>query len=282
MNINRNYKDSVFSLLFNDPDTLRELYGALEGSPLPPDLPITINTLEGVLFMERVNDISFAAGDKQIIILEHQSTVNPNMPLRCLLYLARLYEKIIDSKNIYKSKLVPIPRPECFVLYNGAGEYPDETTLKLSDAFARLASGPAGGPDLELKVKVININNGHNKDLVRRCERLNGYSVFISKAREFEVALKDREGAVKAAVKYCISHGVLKDFLEQHSSEVLNMLFTEWNWDDALAVRYEEGREEGGEEIIRNLLSYGMSPGEVAAALKVPVEKVIALVGPAQ
>ena len=97
MNINRSYKDSVFSLLFNDPETLRELYGALEGSPLPPDLPITINTLEGVLFMERVNDISFAAGDKLVIILEHQSTVNPNMPLRCLLYLARLYEKNIET-----------------------------------------------------------------------------------------------------------------------------------------------------------------------------------------
>ena len=120
----------------------------------------------------------------------------------------------IDSKNIYKSKLVPVPRPECFVLYNGAAEYPDETTLKLSDTFARFpAFGLAGEPDLELKVKVININKGHNKDRVRRCEKLNGYSVFISKAREFEGALKDREAAVKAAVKYCISHGVLKDFL---------------------------------------------------------------------
>jgi hypothetical protein len=281
MNINRSYKDSVFSLLFNDPDTLRDLYGALEGSPLPPDLPITINTLEGVLFMERVNDISFAVGDKLVIILEHQSTVNPNMPLRCLLYLARLYEKIIDSKNVYKSRLVSIPRPECFVLYNGAGEYPDETTLKLSDAFAR---PPVSAPDLELKVKVVNINKGHNEEVIRRCAKLNGYSVFIAKAREYEAALKDREAAVKEAVKYCISHGVLKDFLEEHSSEVLNMLFTEWNWDDALAVRYEEGREEGwlggleqrGEEDIRNLLSYGMSPDEVAAALKVPLEKVIA------
>ncbi|MDR2257514.1 MAG: hypothetical protein LBE14_00035, partial [Treponema sp.] len=84
MNVNRTYKDSVFSLLFNDPQTLRELYSALEGVTLPPDIPITINTLEGVLFMERVNDISFAVANKLVVVLEHQSTVNPNMPLRCL------------------------------------------------------------------------------------------------------------------------------------------------------------------------------------------------------
>ncbi|MDR1307495.1 MAG: Rpn family recombination-promoting nuclease/putative transposase, partial [Treponema sp.] len=102
MGVNRTYKDSVFSLLFSDPETLRELYCALENVTLPPDVPITINTLEGVLFMERVNDISFAVGNKLVVILEHQSTVNPNMPLRCLLYLARLYEKIINNKDMYK------------------------------------------------------------------------------------------------------------------------------------------------------------------------------------
>jgi hypothetical protein len=101
MGVNRTYKDSVFSLLFSDLETLRELYCALENVTLPPDVPITINTLEGVLFMERVNDISFAVGNKLVVILEHQSTVNPNMPL---LYLARLYEKIINNKDMYKSR----------------------------------------------------------------------------------------------------------------------------------------------------------------------------------
>ncbi|MDR0721024.1 MAG: Rpn family recombination-promoting nuclease/putative transposase [Treponema sp.] len=251
MGVNNRYKDSVFSLLFSEPETLRELYNALEGVTLPPEVPITINTLEGVLFMERINDISFEVGDKLVIVLEHQSTVNPNMPLRCLLYLARLYEKMIDSKNIYKSRLVPLPRPECFILYNGKADYPDENTLRLSAAFV---SGEEAGitgklpPDLELVVQVRNINEGHNEELVRRSEKLRGYRFFIAKARELEGSLKDREAAVEAAVKYCISEGVLKEFLELHSSEVMNMLFTEWNWDDALAVRYEEGREEGREK----------------------------------
>jgi hypothetical protein len=256
----------VFSLLFNDPETLRELYGALEGVVLPPDLPITINTLEDALFMERVNDLSFAFADVLVVVFEHQSTVNPNMPLRCLMYLARLYEKIIDNKDVYKSKLLTIPRPECFVLYNGTADYPDETRLKLSDAFADLtALGYTGPPDLELTVRVVNINKGHNSELVGRCEKLEGYSNFIGKAREYEKELGNREEGVKAAVQYCISHGILKEFLELHSSEVVNMLFTEWNWDDALAVRFEEGREEGWEkgreegreEIARNALMEG-------------------------
>jgi predicted transposase/invertase (TIGR01784 family) len=251
MGVNSRYKDSVFSLLFSDPDTLRELYNALKGVRLPADVSITINTLEDVLFMERINDISFEVAGKLVVVLEHQSTVNPNMPLRCLLYLARLYEKIIDSKDIYKSRLIPIPQPECFVLYNGTAEYPNETKLKLSDAFARLTDmglPEKPPPNLELIVTVININKGRNEEVIGRCEQLNGYSAFIAKAREFEERLKNREEAVKAAIRYCIQNGVLKDFLELHSSEVVNMLFTEWNWDDALEVRYEEGREEGKEE----------------------------------
>jgi hypothetical protein len=287
MGANRSYKDSVFSLLFNDPETLRELYCALEGVTLPPDVPITINTLEGVLFMERVNDISFAIANKLVVILEHQSTVNPNMPLRCLLYLARLYEKIINNKDVYKSKLVNIPRPECFVLYNGTADYPDDTILKLSDAFADLAGlDRAETADLELTVRVLNINKGHNEDLVRRCKKLNGYSDFVAKAREYEKELGSREEGVKAAVKYCTSHGILQEFLEQHSSEVFNMLFTEWNWDDALAVRFEEGmeegleqgmekgREEGREEIVRNALAKGLPPDVIGEITGLDIETI--------
>jgi hypothetical protein len=286
MATNRAYKDSVFSLLFNDPETLRELYGALEGVTLSPDLPITINTLDDVLFMERVNDLSFVLAGKLVIILEHQATVNPNMPLRCLLYLARLLEKIIDNKNIYRSRLVTIPRPECFVLYNGVADYPDETLLKLSDAYADIKDlGLAGTPDVELAVRVININKGHNRELVRRCERLNGYSEFIAKARECEKELKSREEGVKAAVQYCASHGILKEFLEQHSSEVFNMLFTEWNWDDALAVRFEEGlekglekgREKSREEIARNALTEGLPMETIQKITGLDIDTIISI-----
>jgi len=124
MGANTKYKDSVFSLLFSDPDLLRELYCALEGISLPTDVPVTINTLQDVLFMGRINDISFEIGGKLVILIEHQSTINPNMALRLLMYIARVYEKIIGDKNIYTSRPIPLPKPEFFVLYNGVSPYP--------------------------------------------------------------------------------------------------------------------------------------------------------------
>jgi predicted transposase/invertase (TIGR01784 family) len=279
MAANRQYKNSVFSFLFSDPAALRELYGALEGIELPPDLPITINTLEGVLFRDRLNDISFVVGGSIVVLIEHQSTINPNMALRLLMYIARVYEKITAGKNIYSIKKLVVPRPVFIVLYNGTDPYPDEAVLKLSDAFASAASlGLHAPPELELAVKVYNINQGHNEAIVRHCDNLDGYSAFIAKAREFSAELSggrkpmkltedELAEAIKKAVTWCIAHNKLKHFLESHSSEVTNMLMTEWNMEDALAVRdreaREEGREEGREEmniaIAKNALGEGLS-----------------------
>jgi hypothetical protein len=126
MSANREYKDSVFSWLFSNPDTFRELYGALSGVTLSPDVPVVINTLEGILFKGRMNDISFILGDLLVVLIEHQSTVNENMPLRLLLYIAKIYEKITEAKDIYRGKRLPVPLPEFIVLYNGTAPYPDE------------------------------------------------------------------------------------------------------------------------------------------------------------
>jgi hypothetical protein len=119
---------------------------------------------------------------------------------------------------------------------------------------------------LELVVKVYNINHGHNTPLIQGCKTLEGYSAFIAKAREWEERVAERDEALKLAVKDCIEQGILKEFLEAHASEVLNMLLTEWNWDDALAVREEEGvergreegREEGREQVAKNALLEGV------------------------
>jgi hypothetical protein len=250
MGINDKYKDSLFSWLFSDPATLRELYSAIEGVPLDATVPVTINTLEGVLFMERINDISFEIAGKLVVLIEHQSTINPNMALRLLMYIARVYEKIIDSKKIYSSRKLLIPRPEFIVLYNGKDPYPDESTLKLSDSFKDTASlGLTDSPPpLELTVKVYNIKHGHNETIAGNCQRLFGYSAFVDKVREFEKVAPDKETAMKMAIKYCIEHDIMKDFFEANASEVVNMLLTEWDWDDAKAVWWEEGREEGREK----------------------------------
>jgi hypothetical protein len=185
MGANREYKSSVFSLLFGEENTLRDLYGALEGVALPPDLPITINTLEDALFKTRINDISFEAGEKLVVILEHQSTINPNMPLRLLSYIARVYEKITAGKKtrLYGKKGFRVPRPEFIVLYNGVDPFPDEKTIRLSDAFEDIASLglPADAPpDLELRARIYNINEGHNRDMVEKNETLSGYVLFIA------------------------------------------------------------------------------------------------------
>jgi predicted transposase/invertase (TIGR01784 family) len=269
MSANNRYKDSVFSFLFSDPDTLRELYGALEGVTLDPSIPITINTLEGVLFKARLNDISFEIGDKLVILIEHQSTINPNMPLRLLMYIARIYEKITGGKNIYSEKKLPLLRPEFIVLYNGTAPYPDEAALKLSDSFERADfPGIAGDrpPELELIVKVYNINQGHNEEKLRKSRTLEGYSAFIAKAREYEAAGRDREEAMKEAVNWCTAHNILRQFFETNATEVVNMLMTEWNWDDAFAVQRMEGREEGREEGRAAGLEKGREEGVMEAA----------------
>jgi len=271
MNINAKYKNSVFSLLFGNPDALRELYGAIEGVVLPHDMPIEINTLSDVLYMERINDISFTVDNRLVCLYEHQSSINPNMPLRLLVYIAHVYEKIIDRRNLYKTKLEKIPAPEFIVLYNGKEQYPDRDTLRLSDAFkdvCDLLGVDSPALSLELVVQVYNINHGHNAEILEKSRTLGDYSVFVEKIREYALSLP-LEDAMKKAVKYCTDNNILKTFLETHSSEVFNMLL-EWNLEEAIAAWREEGleeglekgiekgREEGREEIVRNAITKGI------------------------
>jgi len=267
MSVNNKYKSSVFTLLFSDPSLLYELYCALEGIDPAPGVPVTVNTLQNALFMGRINDVSFEIDGKLVVLIEHQSTINPNIPLRLLMYIARVYEKIIGGRNIYSSKRIPVARPVFFVLYNGPDPYPDFRILKLSDLFEETGTlAPAGSAMLELEVRVLNINHGRNAEIAGRCRTLAGYSAFVEKAREFERGCGDRSEAVEQAVKHCLKHDILKGFLEKHGKEIHSMLMTDWNWDDALAVRYEEGietgREEGLEEGLektaRNALSEGL------------------------
>jgi hypothetical protein len=269
---NRQYKDSVFSFLFSDPVVLRELYGAIAGIELPPDIPIIINTLEGILYKTLLNDISFEIAKKLVILIEHQSTINPNMAVRLLMYIAKVYEKLISGRNLYGRKKLSIPRPEFIVLYNGTEPYPDEAVLKLSDAFEDAVSLGLPRdrlPALEMTVNVYNINRDHNEKIIRHCKTLDGYSALIAKVREYETELaggripqrlsdEEKEEAMTKAVRWCIDRNILKPFLETHGSEVVNMLMSEWKLEDALVVEREEGREEGREETARNALAEGL------------------------
>jgi predicted transposase/invertase (TIGR01784 family) len=275
--MNRKYKDSVFTSLFNDPDLLRELYCALEGVSLPPDIPVIINTLENALVMDMYNDISFEIGGKLVVLIEHQSTVNPNMALRLLMYITEIYERKVKGRSIYSKKPVSIPYPEFFVLYNGTEPFPDNDIVRLSNLFEKqqeLGLQEKTRPLLELEVKVININEGKNEEIAKRCKKLSEYSAFIAKTRSYWEELGNLEDAIKETVKYCQKHGILNEYLENHAPEVLGMLYTEWNLDDALAVRYEEGHEEGhkeGEqkrsEYVLQLIDQGLTTEEIKRRL---------------
>ena len=260
MNVNKKYKNSVFSSIFSDAGALRELYSAIEGVSLPDDAPVDINTLSDVLFMEQINDISFTIDNRLVVLIEHQSTINQNMPLRLLLYITHVYERIINYKKLYKTRMMEIPAPEFIVLYNGKAAYPDRKTLKLSELFKDVKNIRGGKEiiSLELTVQVYNINMGHNPELLKRSGTLEGYSYFVGKVRENEGKLPLEE-AVREAVKRCIEENKMREYFEAHGSEVVNMMITEWNAEEAKEVWFEEGREEGLLMTARNALLKGFS-----------------------
>jgi predicted transposase/invertase (TIGR01784 family) len=264
-NVNREYKNSVFSLLFSNPDVLRELYSAIEGIELPPNIPIDINTLSDVLIREQINDISFTIDNRLVVLIEHQSTINNNMPLRLLMYIARIYEKIIDRKKTYQKRLEGIPCPEFIVLYNGDDPYPDHKELRLSEAFKTAEDLKRKNKELPLEIvaQIYNINHGHNEEILKKCEVLNDYSFFIYNIRSYQKKDFSLEEAVESAIKYCIDNNKLRGFLRTHSSEVRNMLITEYNRDEEMEVVREEALEEGLERGLmttaRNALAKGLT-----------------------
>ena len=288
---NREYKDSVFTTLFNDTDNLLSLYNAVTGNALPPGTQMKIATLEDVLFDGRRNDIAFVVEGKLVILIEHQSTINENMPLRLLIYLARVYEKLIYNDAVYRRTLLKIPKPDFIVLYNGEDQFPDERTLRLSDAYEEYheAFSELGG-SLELEVRVVNINEGRNEAVVNKSEALRGYVAFIGKVRANIASGIDLTQAVTQAVKDCIGEGILEEFLNNHSSEVINMLTTEWNIERAKVVWEQEGIEKGLEEgmkkgvkrgikktqrqIVLEMKKEGFSDDMISKITKLPVESI--------
>jgi len=269
-NVNRNHKNSVFSSLFSTPDILRELYSAIEGVTIPPDIRIDINTLSNVLIMKQINDVSFLIDNRLVVLIEHQSTINENLPYRLLEYITHIYEKIVDREKKYQKNLVKIPRPEFIVLYNGIDEYPDYSELKLSDAFMDIEGLKMKNIDripLELIVPVYNINHGHNPEMLKKCESLYGYSFFINKIREYMTQGLTLEELITPVIEYCIKNNILKDYLEAHASEVINMIFGEYDREMDIAINRREAREEALEEgrkekliIAKNLLAKGSTP----------------------
>lgn len=244
---NRKYKDSLFVDLFSNDITAKanfiSLYNALAGSSLLVETTsVERQMLENVLYMTYYNDVAMLIDNRLVILAEHQSTINENMPLRFLDYAVRIYEKLTPMKAKFKKQLVKIPRPEFYVLYNGTADLPDHSVLRLSDAFIKDGSERKSAP-LELTVDVYNINAGRNLTIQERCPVLREYSEFVALVREMQA--KGTEDPFGDAIKAAIRQGILADYLERKATEVRNMILGEYDYDMDIAVQREEAEARG-------------------------------------
>lgn len=256
MKVNRIYKDRLFRLVFSDRRNLLELYNALNGSHYEDPEALEITTLEDAIYMSVKNDLSFLI-DNVLNLYEHQSTYNPNMPVRGFFYLADAYRKYVEQRklNLYSSSLLPLPTPNYLVFYNGLKDAPDRMELRLSDAFAG-----KGTPCLELKATMSNINLGHNRELMEHCKQLHQYAQFVDRVRCGVDLTGDLEQAVNLAVDQCINEGILAEVLSEHRAEVLSVILTDYNEEEHIAMEREEAKNEARAESILDLLSDLGSP----------------------
>ncbi len=218
------------------------MYNAVNGSSYSDPEELEIVTLEDVIFMKMKNDLSFMISD-QLNLYEHQSTFSPNMPLRGLLYFARQYEgmAVRQKEELYSSTLLKLPTPEYIIFYNGKREQADCTTLYLSDAF----DAGHGSGCLECRALMLNINRGHNRELMAKCRRLWEYSEFVAEVNGNLDSGMSLKASVMKAMDTCIDQDILADILQKNQSEVFAMLLTEYDEKKHMKLLYREGEQAG-------------------------------------
>ena len=277
---NRQYKDTVFRMLFSEKENLLSLYNAVTGSHYQNAETLKIVTLENAIYMGMKNDLAFML-ETNIYLYEHQSTINPNIPLRDLIYIGIEYQQYLNDKSLYSSKLQKIPAPKFMVFYNGTDTVDDRVELRLSEAYEHLA----GEPDLELKVLMLNVNEGHNKDLMEQCQTLKEYAIYVARVRKYASA-QNLNDAVERAITECIKEGILVDFLRKNRSEVKMVSILEYDkeWEEKKLrkAEYEAGKSDGIEigrdkaiaEIICNMIKSGFTIEKIIEVTGKPVSEI--------
>lgn len=235
----RDYKASMFAMLYEDKEELLALYNAINGTDYKDPDMLEINTLENAIYMSMKNDVSFII-DTRLELYEHQSTFNPNLPLRDLMYLADLYSGYTRQMNLYGTKAVSIPTPRFIVFYNGTKDIPDKMELKLSDLYTIKEDTPA----LELKVIMYNINKGRNKELLDACKTLKDYAEYTARVREY-AEIMEIEEAVERTIEECIQEDILADFLNRNRNEAKKVSIYEYDEQKHMKFVREEGYEDG-------------------------------------
>ena len=264
---NRAYKDRLFIKIFERREDLLSLYNAVNGSDYQNPDELEITTLDNAIYMRMKNDISFLI-DGYMSLYEHQSTFNPNMPLRDCLYMLQIYQNYIDSQelDLYSSVLLKIPTPRLVVFYNGQEKKRNEEMciLRLSDSYEK----PEKEPALECRVQVINVNYGKNRDMMEKCPKLYEYSYLVAKIRENQASGKTLEGAISTALEDCLAQGYLTELLTTYKREVTGMLLYEYDERKHLKNTYEEGRQQKAYQAARNLYRRGFSIKDTAGILE--------------
>ena len=290
---NRKHKDSLFVDYFSKDRDWKQhflsLYNALHGTNLQvSDTQLERVNLEQVLYKSYYNDIAVLVDGQFILMIEHQSTINPNMPLRLLEYVARIYGNIVDSKAKFSRHLVPLAKPEFYVFYTGSQDLPPESYLYLSDAFPN--QGQNANLTLELKVKVCTIKSEHPSPVVHSCHDLEQYVQFLELMEEAKAA--GHENPLRWAIQEAVRRNILRDYLERKGGEVLSILMTEYDYATDMAVLKEEAYEDGlfvglergayqtKLETAKTMISIGLPEEQIQLCTNLPLETIRDLIQP--
>ena len=241
----RPYKDTIFRMLYHDKENLLSLYNAVNGRNYTNAEDLQIVTLKNAIYMGMKNDLAFIM-DMNLYLYEHQSTYNPNIPLRNLFYIADEYQRLVVQKSLYSTTIQKIPAPRFIVFYNGTKKVEDCSEFRLSSAY----ENPTEDPDLELRVTMLNVNDGHNNELMEHCRTLKEYAQYVARVRKYAaepgMALEE---AVERAVEECIKEGILEEFLTKNKAEVIKMSIYEYDKEfeekKLRKAEYEAGRQDG-------------------------------------
>lgn len=276
---NRCYRDTVFRMLFSDKEQLLQLYNAINGTSYNNPDDLTITTLENAIYMSMKNDVSCVV-DMRLALFEHQSTVNPNIPLRDLYYVSDTFAKFHSDNDIYSPRLIKLPNPRFIVFYNGEDKQPAIRQMRLSDAYIH----EKDEPQLELVVTQININSGYNDELLERCPILGEYMSYVDRVRTYQKKMPLTE-AVDRAVNECIAEGILADFLRANKAEVIKMSIYEY--DEKLHEKtmmeigreegYEIGRREGIITVVEEMIKNGDANEYISKITKLTLEEIAGL-----
>ena len=279
-NANAQYRDTVFRDYFNNEHRLLSLCNAVLETNYKDESEIEINTLEGNFFSGQKNDVSCAIQDKFLVMVEHQSTVNPNMPFRFLSYVAQLFNNLVKAREkIYRNEEIKFPDPLFYVFYDGDSKEPLEQELRLSD----LLQGTSHR--LELIVKMYNINDGIGQPLLQKCDYLRDYSKLVGKVKQGIKRKLTRRQAIIEAIEWCIKNGFMRDYLLNKKDEVFGMLDWQWDMDEAQTAWENKVREEhekgisigkirGIESVAMNMLHNGNTFAEIQKATKLPAQRI--------